>query len=162
MIRMVLKEKGKVTEVLANLPQRLRSVLLKAMQESAILVQSYAKLFAPVFRGMLRVSIAQNVHDEGNRIIGEVGSGLVYASVLEEGRNPWQGAMPPPSGDLKTWARRKLGDERLSFVVARAIKQRGFYAQPYLKPALLGATPRIQSIFRTRILEALQTEGGKI
>lgn len=161
MIRIILKEKGAVTKVLTSLPQRLRSAMLKAMQESAILIQSYAKLYAPVFRGLLRVSISQNVADQGNRIVGEVGSGLVYASVVEEGRNPWPGAMPPPSGDLRTWARRKLGDERLSFVIARAIKRRGFYAQPYLKPALLAAMPRIQTIFQTRILEALQAEGGK-
>ena len=144
MIRIILKEKGEITKTLPQLPQRLRNAIVRAMRESAGLVQSYAKLYAPVFRGLLRVSIAQNVTEEGNRITGEVGSGLVYASVLEEGRNPW----------------RKLGDERLAFVVARAIKRRGFRAQPYLKPALLGATPRIQTIFQSRILEALQQAGG--
>ena len=54
------------------------------------------------------------------------------------------------------------GDERLAFVVARAIKRRGFRAQPYLRPALLGATPRIQTIFQSRILEALQQAGGTV
>lgn len=162
MIRITLKEKGGLTKILPLLPQRLRDATIRAMQESAILIQSYAKFYAPVFRGLLRVSIAQSVSTEGNRITGEVGSGLVYASVVEEGRNPWSGAMPPPSGDLRTWVRRKLGDERLAFVVARAIKRRGFRAQPYLKPALLGATPRIQNIFRSRISEALQQAGGAL
>jgi len=161
-IRITLKEKGELTKLLPQLPQRLRDATMRAMQESAILIQSYAKLYAPVFRGLLRVSIAQKVSTEGNRITGEVGSGLAYASVVEEGRNPWPGAMPPPSGDLRTWVRRKLGDERLAFVVARAIKRRGFRAQPYLRPALLGATPRIQSIFQTRIMEALQQAGGSL
>lgn len=162
MIRIILKEKGEITKTLPQLPQRLRNAIVKAMRESAVLVQSYAKLYAPVFRGLLRVSISQNVSEEGSRITGEVGSGLAYASVVEEGRNPWPGAMPPPSGDLRTWARRKLGDERLAFVVARAIKRRGFRAQPYLRPALLGATPRIQTIFQSRILEALQQAGGTV
>ncbi|OGS08253.1 MAG: hypothetical protein A2270_10505 [Elusimicrobia bacterium RIFOXYA12_FULL_51_18] len=162
MIRIIFKEKGEITKTLPQLPQRLRNAIVKAMRESAVLVQSYAKLYAPVFRGLLRVSISQNVSEEGSRITGEVGSGLAYASVVEEGRNPWPGAMPPPSGDLKAWARRKLGDERLAFVVARAIKRRGFRAQPYLRPALLGATPRIQTIFQTRILEALQQAGGTL
>jgi len=161
-IRIIFKEKGEITKTLPQLPQRLRNAIVKAMRESAVLVQSYAKLYAPVFRGLLRVSISQNVSEEGSRITGEVGSGLAYASVVEEGRNPWPGAMPPPSGDLKAWARRKLGDERLAFVVARAIKRRGFRAQPYLRPALLGATPRIQTIFQTRILEALQQAGGTL
>jgi len=161
-IRITLNEKGSLTKTLPELPQRLRMAIVRAMRESAILIQSYAKLYAPVFRGLLRVSIAQNVAEEGNRITGEVGSAVVYASVLEEGRNPWPGAMPPPSGDLRTWARRKLGDERLAFPVARAIKRRGFKAQPYLRPALLGATPRIQLIFQSRILETLQQAGGTI
>lgn len=162
MIRITLREKGDLTKTLPQLPARLRNAIVRAMRESAVLIQSYAKLYAPVFRGLLRVSIAQNVTEEGNRITGEIGSGLVYASVVEEGRNPWPGAMPPASGDLRTWARRKLGDERLAFVVARAIKRRGFRAQPYLKPALLGATPRIQAIFQTRVLEALQQAGGTL
>jgi len=161
-IRIVLKEKGGITKTLPQLPQRLRNAIVRAMRESAVLIQSYAKLYAPVFRGLLRVSIAQNVAEEGSRITGEVGSGLAYASVIEEGRNPWPGAMPPPSGDLRAWARRKLGDERLAFVVARAIKRRGFRAQPYLRPALLGATPRIQTIFQSRILDALRQEGGTV
>ena len=162
MIRIILKEKGGITKTLPQLPQRLRNAIVRAMRESAVLIQSYAKLYAPVFRGLLRVSIAQNVAEEGSRITGEVGSGLAYASVIEEGRNPWPGAMPPPSGDLRAWARRKLGDERLAFVVARAIKRRGFRAQPYLRPALLGATPRIQTIFQSRILDALRQEGGTV
>jgi hypothetical protein len=162
MIRVILKEKGEVTKVLPRLSQRLRAALLQAMKEAAVLIQSLAKLNAPVFRGMLRVSIAQNVAEDGARIVGEVGSGLPYASVVEDGRNPWAGRQPPsgPGSDLRTWARRKLGDERLAFVVARAIKRRGFRAQPYLRPALLGATPRVQAIFQTRILDALQQEGG--
>ena len=162
MIRIILKEKGEITKTLPQLPQRLRGAIVRAMRESAILIQSFAKLYAPVFRGLLRVSISQNVSEEGSRITGEVGSGLTYASVVEEGRNPWPGAMPPPSGDLRTWARRKLGDERLAFVVARAIKRRGFRAQPYLRPALLGATPRIETIFQSRILETLQQAGGTV
>ena len=160
MIRVVLKEKGEVTKTLARLPERLRGAVVRAMRESAVLIQSYAKLYAPVFRGLMRVSIAQNVAEDGNRIVGEVGSGLVYASVVEEGRSPWPGRMPPADGDLRTWARRKLGDARLAFVVARAIKRRGYRAQPYLRPALLAATPRVQAIFQARILEALQAEGG--
>lgn len=157
MIRVVLKEKGEVTKVLTRLPQRLRAAVVSAMRESAVLIQSLAKLNAPVFRGLLRVSIAQNVAEDGDRIVGEVGSGLPYASVIEEGRS--SGWFPPPSA-LKAWARRKLGDERLAFVVARAIKRRGFHARPYLRPALLAATPRVQAIFQARILDVLRQEGG--
>lgn len=44
--------------------------------------------------------------------------------------------MPPPDA-LKDWCRRNLGDERLAFVVARSILQRGgLDASPFLRPAV--------------------------
>jgi hypothetical protein len=84
--------------------------------------------------------------------VGEVGSGLVYAPIIEEGRT--QGWFPPPEA-LREWARSKLGNERLAFVVARAISRRGFKAQPYLGPALEIVAPRVEAIFQARISEAL-------
>lgn len=158
MLRITLNDKDNAAKTLSSLPQRLRAAILSAMRESAVLLQSLAKLNAPVFRGLLRLSIAQSVTDEGDKITAEVGSGLVYASVIEEGRKV--GWFPPPSGDLKTWARRKLGDERLAYVVARAIKRRGFRAQPYMKPALGAAVSRIQLIFQNRVTEAVKAGGG--
>lgn len=155
MLRITIKDKNNVLNFISTLPFRLKEALIKAMRESAVMVQSYAKLYAPVFRGMLRLSIAQNVVEEPNRIKAEIGSGLVYADVMEQGRRPWPYAMPPACGDLKTWARRKLGDERLSYVIARAIKRRGFTAKPYLKPAVEECLPRIKIIFNERINEAL-------
>lgn len=152
MIRVTLREKGEVTKVMAQMPERIRGAVLRAFQDITIQIQSLAKINAPEFRGLLRLSIAQHVEDQGSRIIGQVGSGLIYAPVIEEGRTV--GWFPPPDS-LRAWARKKLGDERLAFVVARAIKRRGFKAQPYLQPALDSVTPRIESIFRARISEAL-------
>jgi len=165
MIRIVVREKGGVSKVLSGLPQRLRAALMQAMQDSALHIQSLAKVYSPVFRGLLRVSIAQSVAEEGDRIVGEVGSGVVYAQVIEEGRNPWPGPMPPPE-QLRVWARRRgvapfEPGWDMGFVLARAIKARGFRAQPYLRPALLAAAPRVQALFQARILEALRQEGGK-
>jgi hypothetical protein len=127
------------------------------MQDSAILIQSLAKSKAPVFRGFLRLSIVQSLKEEGTRIVGEVGSGLPYASVVEFGKSAgWF----PNLTDLKAWARRKLGDERLAFVVGRAIQKRGFRAQPYLAPALEEAQPRVQLLFAARITQAIGEMGG--
>lgn len=154
MLRITIKDN--CTKTISLLPQRLRDALIKAMQDSAVLIQSYAKYYAPVFRGMLRVSIAQRIETEGDKIKAEIGSGVIYADVIEEGRNPWQGAMPPPSGDLKEWARRKLGNERLSFVIARAIKKRGFKPQPYLRKALDTSSTRLHLIFMNRIFDVLR------
>ncbi len=159
MLRLIIKDKNNTINFITELPVRLREALIKAMRESAILIQSYAKTYAPVFRGILRLSIAQNVYAQANIIKAEVGSGVIYANIIEEGRIPWSGSMPPPNGDLKTWARRKLGDERLSYIIARAIKIRGFQSKPYLMPALNESIPRIKNIFTTRINETFENRG---
>ncbi len=158
MIHITIKGGDETVKFLQRFPQRLRIALLRAMRESAVLVQSLAKVNAPVFRGLLRVSILQGITEEGGKLVGHVGSALAYAPVLESGRTTgWF----PPISELKVWARRKLGDERLAFVVGRAIKRRGFRAQPYLAPALEAGAPRIQTIFESRLREAIQAEGGK-
>ncbi len=157
MIRVTIRGSEETIKQLKNLPQRIQAALLKAMQDSTILIQSLAKINAPVYRGLLRVSIAQSTRQEGNRIIGEVGSALPYADVMESGRDV--GWFPPVS-ELKAWARRKLGDERLGFVIARAIKRRGFKARPYLSSAVKAAGPRVQLAFANRIAEAIRQGGS--
>jgi hypothetical protein len=158
MIRVTIKGGEESVSFLKQFPQRLRLALLRAMRESAVLIQSLAKVNAPVFRGLLRVSILQAVAEDGNKLVATVGSALTYAPVLESGRET--GWFPPVS-ELKVWARRKLGDERLAFIIGRAIKRRGFRAQPYLGPALETAAPRVQAIFEARLREAVQAEGGR-
>lgn len=158
MIRISLRGGEETVKLLQRFPQRLRAALLRAMRESSILIQSLAKVNAPVFRGLLRVSILQGVTEEGGRFVGHVGSALAYAPVVESGRT--SGWFPPVS-ELMTWARRKLGDERLAFVIGRAIKRRGYKAQPYLTPAVEEAGSRVQTIFEARHREAIQAEGGK-
>ena len=157
MIRITIKGATETAKLLERIPQRLGLALVKAMRDSAVLIQSLAKANAPVFRGLLRASILQSVEIEGNKIVGRVGSALAYAPVVEFGRpTGWF----PNVTELRSWARRKLGDARLAFVVGRAIQRRGFKAQPYLTPAFESAGPRVQMIFDARINEAVQAEGG--
>jgi hypothetical protein len=157
MIRVSVRGSDEIIRLLKGMPQRVTAALVKGMEDSTILIQSLAKVNAPVYRGLLRISIAQAVRQEGQRVIGEVGSAVPYADVLEKGRNVgWF----PPISELKTWARRKLGDERLAFVIARAIKRRGFKEQPYLLPAIEAAGPRITLIFANRLAEILQQGGA--
>ena len=157
MIRVSISGLDESKKFFEQAPKRLGLALVKAMQDSAILIQSLAKSRAPVFRGFLRLSIVQSLKEEGNRIVAEVGSGLPYASVVEFGKTAgWF----PNLTDLKVWARRKLGDERLAFAVGRAIKKRGFRAQPYLTPALEEAQPRVQLLFAARITQAVSELGG--
>ncbi len=157
MIRVSIMGKDESKRFFDQLPAKLGLALLRAMQDSAILIQSLAKKNAPVFRGLLRVSIVQSVQAEGGKLMAQVGSTLPYAKTVEFGRaSGWF----PNFDALKVWARRRLGDERLAFVVGRAIKKRGFRAQPYLNPALEEAQPRVQLIFAGRIAQAVGELGG--
>lgn len=159
MIRVSITGQDESKKFFEQVPKRLGLALIKAMQDSAILIQSLAKSKAPVFRGFLRVSIVQSLKEEGNRVVGEVGSALPYAPVIEFGKSAgWF----PNLTDLKVWVRRKLGDERLAFVVGRAIKRRGFRAQPYLGPAMEEAQPRVQLLFAARITQAIGEMGGNV
>ncbi len=85
MIRITIRGSEETRKTLGQLSQRLRIALIGAMRESMIHIQSLAKANAPVFRGHLRVSLVQSVKEEGERIVGEVGSGQPYASVVESG-----------------------------------------------------------------------------
>jgi hypothetical protein len=103
---------------------------------------------------MLRNSIVQSVRVDGNKIVGEVGSALPYARILEFGSAG--GGRFPNINTLKVWAQRKFGVEAAAYVIGRAIQRRGFVAQPYLAPALEEVGPRAQFVFTNRILEALR------
>ena len=71
-----------------------------------------------------------------------------YASYIEFGTRPHF----PPVDALRDWAAKFLGDERLAFVVARAIARRGTMAHPFMGPALLENMP----VFHQAIVAAVQ------
>ena len=157
MIRITIRGAKETLKQLQGLPQRLRLALVNAMLDTAVQIERLAKINSPTYRGLLRVSIVHGVHETGDRVIGEVGSALPYAGIVESGRT--RGWFPPVK-ELKAWARRKLGDERLSYVIGRAIQRRGFKAQPYMAPAVEAIGPRIEMIFTKRIAEAIRQAGG--
>ncbi len=71
-----------------------------------------------------------------------------YASFVEFGTRPHF----PPVDALRDWCAKFLGDERLAFVVARAISRRGTLAHPFMGPALLENMP----VFHSAIMAAVQ------
>ncbi|MCG3204330.1 MAG: hypothetical protein KCHDKBKB_01045 [Elusimicrobia bacterium] len=158
MIRVTIKGTPEILALMNAMPNRMRLALFKAMRDTVIVVQSLAKRNAPVWRGLLRASIVQMVTVDGNQIVGQVGSSLPYASVLEFGSKPGKF---PNIQQLKVWARRKFGVEDAAFVIGRAIQRRGFAPQPYLEPAAVEAGPRVELIFNGRILETLSELGGR-
>jgi hypothetical protein len=66
-----------------------------------------------------------------------------YAVALEEGTGPFH----PPISALKGWARRKLGNEKLAYPVAKSIAKKGIKPRYYHKEALDRSIPKIQDIF---------------
>ena len=104
------------------------------VRRTAHLIERDAKREAPVgVSGDLRRRINTEFSDGG--LVAEVHAGLPggvgYAAAVELGTKPHF----PPVAPLALWAKRVLGDERLGFVIARAIAERGTRAQPFLVPA---------------------------
>ena len=157
MIKVFIRGTQELLETMKMIPNRMRLALFKAVRETAIAIQSLAKKNAPVARGLLRASIAFNASIEGNRVIGQVGSALPYADVVEHGRT--QGWLPNIK-QLMIWGIRRKGSARKGYLAALRIQSRGFRARPYLQPAIDEVGPRAQLIFTNRILEALAEAGG--
>jgi hypothetical protein len=66
-----------------------------------------------------------------------------YAPGLEEGSEPHM----PPIVELKGWARRKLGNEKLAYVVARSIARKGIKPRYFHREAIEMSLPRIDGFF---------------
>ena len=98
-----------------------------------------AKTNTPVNTGMLRNSIrAERV----GRTTWYVGSHVSYAAAIEYGTKPHM----PPSNELKYWARRKLGNEKLAYAIAKKIAQRGTKPHRMFRNALSVRAPRIKQL----------------
>jgi|TARA_R110002020_G_scaffold273457_4_gene488612 hypothetical protein len=93
--------------------------MTSVMHSAANLAERHAKQNVPVDTGALRRSI----NSDAKPLSARVFSNLNYAVPVEVGRKPGQ-RMPPPNA-LRGWARRKLGNPNLAFVVARGIAKRG-------------------------------------
>jgi len=102
----------------------------------------------PIDRGMLRGGMQTEVFGERTEIMGRVFNPLEYALPVETGA---QAHFPPPDA-LEGWGRRKLGQEGLGYVLARAISKRGTKGAFMLKRGLEACRGRIVQRFE----EALQ------
>lgn len=71
----MIKRKGKSPD---EHYQEAHQKLLKAMEESVMMVEADAKLLSPVDTGRLRTSITHDVKDEGDKIVGECGTNCEY------------------------------------------------------------------------------------
>lgn len=100
-------------------------VMAKSKQEVAVGVDG-------VLRGSGFVRPPELAGTKITVTLGYGGAAQQYALAVHEGTKPHF----PPVNALKRWAKKFLGDEKLAFVVARAISKRGTKATKYLERPL--------------------------
>ena len=127
---------------------------LASFAEEEVLRQiDQAKPYPPVFTGTFRGSVAKSVNlGPGNEIRATVGSPVEYGPVIEKGRRPGRF---PPLAPLRVWAKAKLGDERLAFVVARKIARKGTAPRPVFHNAAAAVEERVEAVFDDVLLKGL-------
>lgn len=106
-------------------------------------LEGEVKSRAPHDTGVLRDSISSEVRVGGMALKGLVSTPMIYGPPMEFGRKPGK---QPPSDALKNWTRRHLGDEKLAFVVARAIGKKGIQKQEMFQNAWKDNLSRITSL----------------
>ncbi len=162
-----------VADELERLEAEIEDAARRTMQKAVQLVQAEAQRRAPVDTGTLRRSITGQVQPLGARKVGglgatkagnafpgqkvgpvgTVGTKLNYGAAVEYGRRPGK---RPPTAALKGWARRKTGDERNAYRIAKRIGERGTSPQPYLEPALEAKRGEIQRMFERELGNVLK------
>lgn len=115
----------------------------KVLYREAEAVMSRSKRLVPVNLGPLRASGRVFPPDYGRDtvtvMLGYGGAAAGYALYLHEGIGPAVGrpAFMPPVAPFTEWAKRKLGDESLGFVIARAVGQKGLKPRKFLERPFL-------------------------
>jgi phage gpG-like protein len=132
--------------------------LRKALTASAFVVQNDAKKESPVDTGRLRASITNAVDASAVPRFATVGTNVIYARAVHDGRKP--GSQPPTAGELALWARRHGNIN--PYVLARSIKRRGTKPRPFLRSAFEANLDRIRGYFETagRDIERLWSQGA--
>lgn len=136
-----------------------RDAASKVVTRGVFQISADAKRFATDSSdtGRLRDSIAPDVKRTNRGTVGRVEAHAKYASAVEFGTRPHF----PPVDALRDWARRRLGDENLAFVVARAISERGTKAQPFMRPAFNRNRKKIEGEFRREIKRAVTKDARR-
>ncbi len=124
-VRGLAEAKQKMQQVITDLRGE---EFAQGMRDATMIVTRDAKVNAPVDMGGLRASITPDLRQDGNSVLGVVGSNKRQAAAMETGTKPFW----PPIAALETWARRH---GTTAFVVARAIARRGIRGRRYLQRA---------------------------
>lgn len=136
-IQLEIKGLDKMLSRFRSAPAQLKIIKTEMLSTLGLFAEREAKKNlkdnGSIHTGKLRNSITHRVSISGDE--ARVGTNLIYGIVIEKGRKSKR--MPPfgPGSELREWARKKLGNENLAFVVARSIAQKGTKPKPYMEPA---------------------------
>jgi hypothetical protein len=139
-------------------PQFVSQELNVAMEAALQLLEGQVAARTPVNTGQLRQSITHQILSPFPNLIGQVGSPLPYAPVMEEGRRP--GAKMPPVDAIKLWVVRKLGippeeADGVAFVIARSIARKGIEGRHMFQEGLEVSEPHINRLFDDAIARSV-------
>lgn len=144
--------------------QTTRQEMLKGMREGLMQWSADASRGSPVgVSGRLKGAYGERVQVASPVLLtGKLFNRAPYAAPVEFGARPhW----PPfgPGSDLALWARRKLGDESLAFVVARSIA-RGTTRGTAIRGVhmVLDAFRRNEQFMRRRLRAAWKRAMGRL
>ena len=154
-IEIISSDLTKFQRDLGRAVERIPRLLLRTMVETDLLLQRETIARTPVGvggGGGLRGSYATRERlVSGSVVLGEVGSPLAHAPVIELGRGPGP-ISKAGMQSLREWVRQKLdvADKDLpsvTYLVARKIRRRGFKGKGMFKQALAANIAQIRSIW---------------
>jgi hypothetical protein len=155
-IKVIVIDQDRVSAKLGNRAARMR-ILATGVTAQLAVVQGAVVPLTPVgVTSNLRGSWHSDpVSVIGSKLIGVMGSPLIYSEVIERGRRA--GAKMPPPAALQTWVERKLGSGASAFVVARSIGRKGIKGRFMLSKAV-ALTAGLRAAIRARTAAKLLDE----
>lgn len=125
-------------------------------------VMSKSKRLVPVNYGILRSSGRVEPPVYGSKSVsvnlGYGGAASGYALYIHEGIGPAVGKpqFMPPVAPFAAWAKRKLGDESLGFVIARSVGSKGLKPRKYLERPFLERSKNFTRDFSGKVDKELR------
>lgn len=137
-------------EVVEKAPDLAEQEALIAMRKAVEAVKRETVPRTPKNTGALASAWSTKVSRGMKAVKGEIANPLVYAIVMEKGRQP--GSRMPPEDPIVYWLRRKAGLSleaaiEASYPVRRAIARRGIKGKKMLEEGLEAAKPTVRRIF---------------
>jgi hypothetical protein len=149
-VRLDIVNEANLARAFGQAPEIVLDELSRATWEAELLLQREIQEATPVgATGLLRASIsAREPKRLADQVIGEVGTAIAHAVPVELGTRPHF----PPIRPLADWVVAKLGvardqAERVGFLIARKIAQRGTKGAGMFAKALAANRAQVARIF---------------